>query len=214
MRKIAIISAVLFSFFFTECKKNTVSTSNTDTTAPELVVTAQNTLNVESVKGLPNQDLKKIAYGLLKPIERYLLWVDNIKVASANFTPQQKLLTVELIAFLTPQLFDKPDLGGAASFREQWLTKAKKIFTADQIKDLAYNIYSSTDQKAQLSVNQEGPKLNKCNCNTGSNYSCGGATFCPNDFDHADCRDPSSWGCGFVGLWACDNLCVTPGESV
>lgn len=214
MKRSLLFLAVLVSLFFSNCKKD--AATNADTLIPpsdQYTLTAQNMANIDGVKNLPNQEQKKIAYSLLLPIEKYGLWLENTRIVSAGFTPQQKLLLVELTAFLTPKLFgDNLDRGKLASFSGNWIEKATKIFTKAQIQSIAYQIFISTDQKNTVQLNAEygegGGKA--CNCSSGSWFDCfdTGYTdeFCL-DSPH-DCKKPISSGCGFLNLSTCDNLCV------
>jgi hypothetical protein len=213
MKKHILILAISLSFGLSACKKNAETTQIVPTANnTELVVTAENTLNVESVKNLPSQDLKRVAFGLLKPIEKYLLWLDNIKTVSADFTPQQKIVTAELIAFLSPQLFTTEKATTAMNeMRDKWLAKAEKVFTGDQIRALAYQVFISTDKKAQVAINVVESGLPNCNCNSGAVYTCiRNVSFCPTDKLSGDCKNPTEHGCGFVYGYACDNICLTP----
>jgi hypothetical protein len=214
MKKRILILAISLSFGLSACKKN-AETAQVITTAnnTELVVTAENTLNVQSVKNLPSQDLKRVAFGLLKPIEKYLLWLDNIKTVSADFNPEQKIVTAELIAFLSPQLFSVEKVAPATiEFRDKWLAKAEKAFTKEQIRMLAYQIFVNTDSKSNLTINiaEIGAGLPQCDCKSGSEFSCDDKSLCPTDKLSGECKNPSSWGCGFCGFMACDNKCFTP----
>lgn len=223
MKRSLLFGAVLITLFFTQCKKDTAKTdATTEQTALSAgyTITAQNMLNVESVKALPNQNEKKIAYGLLQPIEKYLAWIENVKIVSTNFTPQQKALTLELINFLSPALFDTKDLGKTASFRDQWLEKAQKFFTYNQIRSIAYQLFVNTDSKSPLSVNvvNDGGEVDpdtgmkSCNCYSGSVHDCNtidGMSFCPSDYYHGDCKNKTTWQCGFLWWSPCDNVCYT-----
>lgn len=209
MKKTLLTVCALVTLFFANCKKeaaNTADTTTTITTPAEYTLTAQNTANINGLKGLPNQDLKKIAFRLLSPIERYGAMVENARIVSANFNVQQKLLVVEFVAFFTPQVYDTPDRGKVASFRDAWLAKAQKVFTPAQIQAIAFQFFSSTDNKGNVQVNLYD-STPKCNCNAGSDYDCGD-TACPRSDDMRPCKDPKSWGCGFGWAWDCNNPCI------
>ncbi|QKJ29091.1 bacteriocin fulvocin C-related protein [Mucilaginibacter mali] len=213
MKKVLLTLTAVVIFFFTSCKKEAATTTDTTITTPaEYTLTAQNVANIDGVKNLSNQEQKKIAFGLLSPIEKYGAWVENARIASANFTPQQKLLAVELVSFLTPQLFNTGNNNGnnkgqAATFRDNWLKKAKALLTHDQIESLAYKLFGATDAKSDLKINLAAQGIPNCNCNTNSDYGCEG-TACHRDDDMQECKNQTSWGCGFCILWACDNTCI------
>lgn len=215
MKRIITLSLLSMALFFTQCKKE----SQTEEAASPVIeakveATADNTLAIESVKSLPTQDLKRLAFSALKPVERYLLWIDNIKTASAKFTLKQKLVAVELAAALKPSLFVEAGTNEAKTIRDSWLAKAETVLSADQIRSLIYQIGSSTTSvtvnNTDLKVNIADPKEPDCNCNGGAQFTCDGRTFCPTDFTRGSCKNPTSWGCGFSGLWECNNTCYAP----
>jgi hypothetical protein len=217
MKRIITLSLLSMALFFTQCKKS----SQTEEAASPVIeakveATADNTLAIESVKSLPSQDLKRLAFGALKPVERYLLWIDNIKTVSAKFTPKQKSVVFELAVALKPSLFVEPGNAESKTIRDSWLPKAEAVLTAEQIRALIYEIGSSeptvlavnnTDLKVNL---EEEPPIPNCNCNGGAQFTCDSRTFCPTDFSRQECKNPSSWGCGFSGLWECNNACYAP----
>lgn len=210
MKKLLFIFTVFFSIIFSGCKKTENTSIDTSLSIPaKFNLTAENMANIEGVKNLPNQDLKRIAFRLLSPIEKYGAWAENARLVSANFTPEQKRITIEFINFLSPKLFDNPDHGQVASFRDEWLIKAKNVFTYEQIRALAFKLFDTTDTK-NLQINSEygGGEKRDCNCNAGSQFSCAGDSACYPPDEMWSCTNSTNWGCGFAGLWPCNNLCI------
>jgi len=176
-------------------------------------------LMLQSIKGMPSQDLKRLAYQLLSSHERYFVWLDNIKSA-ANYSVAQQALIDELTNYLTPDVLSSKRSNADIAFRDQWLAKAKLLFTFNQIRAIAYQLYPDKDHvvanDANVTVNGQeesgGGSLPNCNCNTASDYTCNSKSVCPVDHYHGDCQNATTWGCGFAYGWPCDNICYVPGS--
>jgi len=228
MKKATLIVVALAALFLSNCKKNTT----TDTAAPvqdekaalaDEASSPKTLLMLQGVKSLSNQDLKRLAYRLLTSHEKYFVWMDNIKTAVNYSTAQQALIT-ELSNYITPELLDSKPTAAMNAFRDQWLAKAKLVFTYDQIRAIAYQLYPSKDHLvvdgAGLTTNSFGGDVDggdgtlpNCQCLTGESfsYSCGWSQVCPVDHYHGDCT-ASNYGCGFAWASTCDNICYLPGS--
>jgi len=215
MKRIFTLSLLTMALFFTQCKKSEqAQDSSTPVIEAKVEATPENTLAVESVKSLPTQNLKRLAFSALKPIERYLLWIDNIKTVSAGFTPKQKQVAYELAAALKPSLFIEADATEATTLRDSWLPKAEAVFTPAEIRSLTYTIASITTVSVNSNNLQtnllEQPKDPNCNCHGDAQFDCNESSYCFNDNLHGDCKNPTSGGCGFFWVYSCDHACYTP----
>jgi len=215
MKKTTLLLFVLLSFSLSNCKKTAVSAS-TDTSQTAALgdeaLSTQTLLLIQSVRNLPSQSMKRIAFRLLNASEKRAIWLDNIKTVSANYTPEQKAVATELSNILTQQMFEISPALSAAITRDQWLTKAEKVLSDDQIRALAFQLYVSTDHIAinnsGLKTDMSDPNKPDCDCAHGSSWSCSNTTVCSSIY-FVDCNK-STWGCGFAWWSPCDNICVDP----
>jgi len=223
MKKATLIVVALAALFLSNCKKSTT----TDAALPvqdEKAALADEAsspatlLMLQSVKSLANQDLKRLAYQLLTSHQKYFVWMDNIK-GVANYSVAQQALITELSNYFTPELLDSKPTSATTAFRDQWLAKAKLVFSYNQIRAIAYQLYPDKDHSVVNDANLTANDLNdgglpNCQCTTGGDfsYSCSSGAVCPIDHYHGDCQNATSYGCGFCWLSPCDNICYLPGS--
>jgi len=223
MKKSILIVLALASITLSNCKK-TAAVETVDPVQAEKAALADEAtspkvlLMLQSIKAMPNQDLKRLAYELLSTNEKYFVWLDNIKTAATYSVAQQALINA-LTDYLSPSLINSKPSAADEDFRDKWLAKAKLVFTRDQIRAIAYQLFPGKDHvvvnDATLTTNQnDGPDggLPNCNCNTGSDYTCNSKSVCPVDYYHGDCQNATVHGCGFVYWYPCDNTCYVPGS--
>jgi len=228
MKKATLIVVALAALFLSNCKKNTTTDAGTPVQDEKAALadeasSPKTLLMLQNVKSLGNQDLKRLAYQLLSTHEKYFVWIDNMKTATKYNTAQQALIT-ELTNYITPELLGSKPTDAVNAFRDQWLAKAKLVFSFDQIRAIAYQLYPDKDHvvvnDANLTTNtfgggvDDGGSLPNCQCYTGYyySYSCGWSQVCPVDKYHGDCQNPTTNGCGFAWTSPCDNVCYLPGS--
>ena len=166
-----------------------------------------NQVKIDAVLNLEGEK-QKLAYNTLTDVEKQAIWNQRFESAmdNENLTPEQKALIKELIEInstirgLTPEQ--------AITMQEAWTGKAEKIFTFDQIKSMAFQLSDAPELSNPKGspVAKEDPTATNCNCNRGALFSCGLEYICP-DAD-STCKNPTSFGCGFMFVWPCNQLCV------
>ncbi|GAB3921065.1 bacteriocin fulvocin C-related protein [Mucilaginibacter myungsuensis] len=204
MKKNLSLALSLILLLFAACKKNApVASGELASTSGELKITSV----IAELKNLPTAQLRRLAYSTLSPKEKYAAWKDNAVQLSTSFTAEQKVVAAELTNFISPDLFVSFSPLKTMLFIDQWLIKAKKVFTDAQIRSLAFDLYAKPDvvavNEAELRVNTEDGGGTECNCSEASNF-CGDKKKCD---ANSNCREPSSH-CGAFWQYKCDNVCA------
>lgn len=193
-----------------------------DVPSEDSLVAEKSEFKINQILNEKDVESQKIKYNLLSTEEKHTIWVNKYEALINNNTFQdhkrlilndkQKELIEELKDKLTQNVFDKNDNNEKEYFRNiyvpNFLKRAQKVFTYDQIGVLFYKVSESTtdiSQKQQsTSARVASGWVRDCNCDKGSFFSCQwGGDKCDGQ---ASCKQSYN-GCGFNWMWACNGLC-------
>ncbi|GAB3936339.1 bacteriocin fulvocin C-related protein [Mucilaginibacter myungsuensis] len=216
MKKIITLSLLLGTLLFAQCKKDAAVTEAPAATetikagSETVTVTQENQLAVQSVFSLPNKKLIKLGFKTLESVEKYLFWIENIRKASAKYTPEQKAVVNEFVAFLRPKHFTDDYKSELLIFSIKWEEKATKVLSTQQLQYLIYDVATSSD----LQVNGvDAGGSGTCDCSQSS-------PFCARGWDPKEGCEPqltaacsSTDGCGLGWAYRCNGLCFSQKEN-
>jgi hypothetical protein len=191
-------------------------------TSEDALVTEKSEFKINQMLNEKDVERQKLKYALLSSEEKYTIWLNkyeslindgtSLKHKGIILNDKQKELIEELKNKLTQNVFDKNDNNEKEYFRNiyvpNFLKRAKKVFTYDQIGSLFYKLSESTTdishEKQSASARVASGWVRDCNCDKGAFFSCQwGGDKCDGQ---ASCTQTFS-GCGFNWMWACNGLC-------
>jgi hypothetical protein len=226
MKKWIMCLAILY--VLTGCKKE-----ETPLSAPSI-----NHLALLLAKEIPAQ---KVMFNMLNDEEKYGVWQDHLTAKQRDFVTgsQQWNLIDELKKFNKSGFYkngsDSKEIA-TTYFSSGWIKRASKVFSSEQLYQIAYNINPAPKVEAFYSLfmgsgsgdrnqmNPGSPYNNEafadCFCAVGSGYTCPYTTYVYTtrgymmELHFASCNYNGSkpcdveGGCGFVGWSLCDgNSC-------
>ena len=144
-------------------------------------------------------------------LKLYDLLVNN------DFNESQVIHILKLFQFCNEKIFIEVDNSLLNSFRDEWTSKAEKIFSKDQVFLIAYSFISPQNITSKTSFNFN---TNDCHCLSESRYTCGRVTQVGGgiSIEYGSCGgfycDTTTCCCGFLGAYGCDgNQCSYGGEN-
>ncbi len=155
-------------------------------------------------------------WGEITPEQRYYLWVDKLKqTLTKPISEQQRLLIEQLIADLTPSLFDYNNVQFSLilkSLEDKYLPKVEEYFTFDeQVRIFASLLdFNPTHSISELKL-KDRQLLNDSENIVESRRDCNCRWSCWPEDDYAICGPGDcargSLGCGFLWLQGCSGVC-------
>ena len=184
---------------------------------------------------------QKVMFNLLKNEDKFRVWQDHFTAKQQNYNVASRewQLIDELKKFNKSGFYDYGSDGkevATAYFSTAWIQRAGKVFSSDQLYEIAFNINPTPKVEAfytrlmspgstQLNQLNTGSPYNNeaysdCFCSVGSNYTCPYTTYIYSnrgyimERHYANCYYNGGkpcdveGGCGFAGWSLCDgNSC-------
>lgn len=229
MNKLSLLAVTLLLFI--ACKKNANMGSNTMLSTKDYS-TNMSTTNLTPnfyylVTSLNDYDAQKAAYNSLTNNEKSLFWEQKIDYAISinNYTENQLSLLHNLRTIANPSIFineSAENIIAKTVTINDWITAAEQEFNELEIRNIGMTFrYMSVNEIFTNLQNGTyepcgapkgaGPQLSLCFCNKGSKYTCGRASGLSTNgigIEYGVCSGSNcvkdSWGCGFMGIHACD----------
>lgn len=199
-----------------------IASCSQDSTTEEALVAEKSEFKINQMLNEKDLESQKIKYALLSSEEKHTIWLNKYESLVNNSTSlthkgmllndKQKKLIEELKDKLTQNVFDQNDNNEKEYFRNiyvpNFLKRAQKVFTYDQMGSLFYKLSesptNSSHEKQSASARIASGWVRDCNCDKGAFFSCQwGGDKCDGQ---ASCQQTYN-GCGFNWMWACNGLC-------
>lgn len=176
-----------------------------------------------SFEPLSGLDAQRTAFSALSKEEKNLVWQTKFSNLgnSSELNSEQRALINELKGIFNPEVFVLDSREHTVSLYQidEWLTKAEDKFTDFQLYSFFHRVKSISSEEAKVeakvtknSKNSKGTitaKINYCECNVGSRYTCGRLVGLW-QLEYGDCYPGvnscgmTSDGCGFAFAYRCD----------
>lgn len=189
------VALMFFLFGMYSCKQTDNDISNKKQTAEVISRKITNLLKITSAAD------QKLAYKTLDTNEKAIAWKTHLNdvIKSGIYNDAQNELLSELQRNIQATFFNlSNDQFKFRSMEETWLSKAKKIFNSDDLKNIVFSL-SIPLNKTTLKIQSIAPD---CSCSQESDF-CGGTQYCKAS---SSCVKTDS-GCGFLWGHKCDGHC-------
>jgi len=197
------MASIVILFVFTQCEKETnVDLKN------ELSQVNQKLIN--EVAQMPSQVDQQLAYSLLTPAEKTMLWKQKLAniLKPDTINVQQRRHIEKLMSFINISMFENASEKNikVVTFAKDWCIESLDYFTKEEIIQIAFKI-SNTKAEKIIPVNKSNtlktapggsPHIN-CNCCSSSIFSC---NSCETPYVCKQIVD-----CGWLWNSVCDGRC-------
>ncbi len=150
---------------------------------------------------------QRVAFSLLSINEREVTWQSHVQdfIDNKKLSKAQLNVVLDLKKIITPEVFGSEDKTSLKEIEGKWLDEALKVFTEQEIYQLAYTLESHNNlslRKLEAQVMTEGGEVD-CTCNKESSiHSCGTGDDC----SKTNC-DYQTTGCGWFWNNPCNAAC-------